>query len=219
MRILLTGATGMVGQGTLRECLLSSDVTEVLAIGRTPAPQQHPKLRQLILPDIGNLTGHEAELTDFDACLFCAGISSVGMSEAEYTRITYDITMSFARTLVQVNPQMTFVFVSGMGSDSTEQGRTMWARIKGRTENALQKIGFKAVYIFRPGFIQPLHGVRSKTRLYQFIYDLTGPLISVLPGSLKKHINTTERLGRAMIHAARSGAPKTILEPVDINSL
>jgi uncharacterized protein YbjT (DUF2867 family) len=219
MRILLTGATGMVGQGTLRECLLSSEVTEVLAIGRTPAGQQHPKLRQLTLPDIGNLSGYEDQLTGFDACLFCAGISSVGLSEAEYTRITYDLTLSFARTLVSLNPQMTFIFISGMGSDSTEKGRTMWARVKGRTENELQRLGFKSVYVFRPGFIQPLHGVRSKTRLYQFIYDLTAPLMPLLQTRLKGYINTTDQIGRAMIRVAREGYAKTILEPADINSI
>jgi uncharacterized protein YbjT (DUF2867 family) len=141
------------------------------------------------------------------------------MSEAEYTRITHDLTLSFARTLVRLNPQMTFVFISGMGSDSTEKGRTMWARVKGRTENELQQLGFKAVYVFRPGFIQPLHGVRSKTRLYQFVYDLTAPLMPLLRGRLKGYINTTDQLGRAMIRVAREGYPKTILEPADINAL
>jgi len=209
----------MVGQGALRECLLDPEVTEVLAIGRNPTSQQHPKLRQLTLPDIGNLSGHEAELSGFDACLFCAGISSVGMSEEEYTRITHDLTLSFARTLVQLNPAMTFVFISGMGSDSTEKGRTMWARVKGRTENELQRLGFKSVYVFRPGFIQPLHGIRSKTRLYQFIYDLTAPLMPLLKNRFTGYINTTDQLGQAMIRVARDGYTKTILEPADINRI
>jgi hypothetical protein len=141
------------------------------------------------------------------------------MSEEKYTHLTYDLTLSFARTLAPLNPQMSFVYVSGVGTDSTEKGRSMWARVKGRTENALLRLPFKAAYMFRPGFIQPLHGIRSKTRLYQFFYDILAPLMPLLKGRLRKYLTTTEQIGRAMIHVAKDGYSKTILDPIDINSL
>ncbi|WP_035358977.1 NAD-dependent epimerase/dehydratase family protein [Edaphobacter aggregans] len=219
MRIILTGATGMVGQGVLRECLLDDSITEVLSVARSPLHQQHPKLRELLIPDLANLSGHESKLTGFDACFFCAGVSSAGMSEEKYTALTYDLTLSFAHTLASLNHQMTFVYVSGVGTDSTEKGRSMWARVKGRTENALLSLSFKAAFMFRPGFIQPLHGIRSKTRLYQLFYDLLTPVIPLLKGRLPKFLTTTEQLGRAMIHVAKSGYPKPILDPEDINRL
>ena len=209
----------MVGQGVLRECLLDPNVTEVLSIARSSVHQQNPKLRELILPDIANLAGNEPELTGFDACFFCAGVSSVGMSEEKYTHLTYDLTLSFARTLVPLNPQMTFIYVSGASTDSTEKGRSMWARVKGRTENALLRLPFKAAYMFRPGFIQPLHGIRSKTRLYQLIYDVTAPLTRLILNKLPKYLTTTEQIGRAMLAVARNGYLKTILDPDDINRL
>jgi uncharacterized protein YbjT (DUF2867 family) len=219
MRIILTGATGMVGQGVLRESLLDPGVTEVLSIARSSVHQQNPKLRELIVPDIANLAGNEPELTGYDACFFCTGVSSVGMSEEKYTALTYDLTLSFARTIAPLNPQMTFIYVSGASTDSTEKGRTMWARVKGRTENALLRLPFKAAYMFRPGFIQPLHGIRSKTRLYQLIYNLIAPLTLHLKDRLPKYITTTEQIGRAMLAVARNGYPKTILDPEDINRL
>jgi uncharacterized protein YbjT (DUF2867 family) len=209
----------MVGQGVLRECLLDPGVTEVLSIARSSVHQQNPKLRELIVPDIANLAGNEPQLTGYDACFFCAGVSSVGMSEEKYTHLTYDLTLSFARTLAPLNPQMTFIYVSGAGTDSTEKGRSMWARVKGRTENALLRLPFKAAYMFRPGFIQPLHGIRSKTPLYQLIYDLTAPLTRLLLNKLPKYLTTTEQIGRAMLAVARNGYPKTILDPEDINRL
>jgi len=219
MRIILTGATGMVGQGVLRESLLDPGVTEVLSIARSSVHQQDPKLRELIVPDIANLSGNEPELTGYDACFFCTGVSSVGMSEEKYTHLTYDLTLSFARTLVPLNPQMTFIYVSGASTDSTEKGRSMWARVKGRTENALLRLPFKAAYMFRPGFIQPLHGIRSKTRLYQLIYDVTAPLTRLILNKLPKYLTTTEQIGRAMLAVARNGYLKTILDPDDINRL
>jgi uncharacterized protein YbjT (DUF2867 family) len=217
MRVILTGATGMVGQRVLRECFLDPGVTEVLSIARSSLHQQQAKLRELILPDIGGLSGNESELTGYDACFFCAGVSSAGMSEEKYTHLTYDLTLSFARSLAPLNPQMTFIYISGASTDSTEKGRSMWARVKGRTENALLRLPFKAAYMFRPGFIQPLHGIRSKTRLYQFVYDLTAPLMPLLKGRFPKYLTTTEQLGRAMLAVARKGYSKTILDPEDIN--
>ncbi len=217
MRVLLFGATGMVGQGVLRECLLDPDVAEVLVVGRGAIGRSDARLRELILPDVADLSKVESQLTGFDACFFCLGVSSVGMSEADYRRVTYDLTLAVAKTLARLNPTMTFVYVSGAGTDSSERGRTMWARVKGETENALLRLPFKAV-MFRPGFIAPLHGVRSKTPLYRLIYTLARPLTPILRAAFPRHVTTSEQVGRAMIRAAKQGAPKRILEMDDINA-
>ena len=219
MNVLLFGATGMVGQGVLRECLLDPDVERVLALGRSAGGREHPKLRELIHPNLFDLSALEKDLSGFDACFFCLGVSSVGMEEERYRQITYDLTLAVAQTLVRLNPAMTFVYVSGMGTDSTEQGRTMWARVKGRTENTLLRLPFKAAYMFRPGVIVPLHGIRSKTRLYQSFYTATGPLLRLLYRLFPKYVTTTEQLGRAMLQASKHGAPKPVLETADINQL
>jgi uncharacterized protein YbjT (DUF2867 family) len=161
----------------------------------------------------------EASLTGFDACFFCLGVSSVGMQEAEYARLTYDLTLAAARTLARLNPQMTFVYVSGASTDSTEQGRSMWARVKGKTENALQRLPFKGVYLFRPGVIQPLNGARSKTRAYQLFYTLARPFLSTLRALFPNQILSTEDIGLAMLAVARHGADKAVLETADIRAL
>ena len=158
------------------------------------------------------------DLTGYDACFFCLGVSSAGMSEQRYTRITYDITLAAAQTLVKLNPEMVFIYVSGMGTDSTEKGRTMWARVKGQTENALLQLPFKAAYMFRPGWIQPLHGITSRTPLYRAIYAVAGPLYPLLKAAFPNSVTTTEQIGRAMIHVAEHGAAKRILEVPDINA-
>src|SRR6266511_2511608 len=168
MRILLFGATGMVGQGVLRECLRAAGVELVQTVGRTATGQRRSKLREVVHGNLLDYRAIESELRNFDACFFCLGVSSVGLKEAEYTRLTYDLTLAAAETLARLNPQMTFVYVSGAGTDSSERGRSTWARVKGRTENALLRVPFKAVYLFRPGFIQPLHGIRSKTAWARF---------------------------------------------------
>jgi len=210
----------MVGQGVLRECLIDPDVEKVLSIVRSATGQQHPKLQEIVHQDIAALSPIEDRLRGYDACFFCLGVSSVGMAEPDYRRITYDLTLAAAQTLVQLNPNvMTFIYVSGAGTDSTERGRTMWARVKGQTENALLRLPFKAAYMFRPAFIQPLHGVRSKTGIYQTIYTVLGPLSSLFVKFSPKYATTTEVLGRAMIKAARQGAPKPVLESQDINLL
>lgn len=219
MKILLFGATGMVGQGVLRECLLDPDVSEVVTIGRSATGQSHARLREIVHADLTDYTAIESQLTGFDACFFCLGIASVGMSEADYRRITYDIALAAAETLVRLNPAMVFVYVSGASTDSSEKGRWMWARVKGATENAIMRLPFRASYMFRPGAIQPLHGIRSKTRLYRLIYDLTGPLLPLLQRWLPDSITTTEQIGKAMLKVAREGAPKPILENADINRL
>jgi uncharacterized protein YbjT (DUF2867 family) len=219
MNVILFGATGMVGQGVLRECLLDPDIQQVLTVGRSATGQQHPKLRELTVPNLMDLTTIEPQFNGYDACFFCTGVSSAGMTEEKYTLLTYDLTLSVAQTLARLNPTMTFLYISGAGTDSTEKGRSMWARVKGRTENALLRLPFKSAYMFRPGFIQPLHGIRSKTRLYQFLYDILAPIQPLLKGRLPKYITTTEQLGRAMITVAKNGYPKPILESLDINAV
>lgn len=218
MKVLVFGATGMVGQGVLRECLLDPDVSAVLTVGRSVTGQQHAKLTELAHADLLDYSGVEARLAGFDACFFCLGISSVGMTEERYTRITYDLTMAAAQTLARLNPNMTFIYVSGASTDSSERGRSMWARVKGKTENALLRLPFKA-YMFRPAFIQPQHGIKSKTRLYRAIYAATGFLAPILIRLAPGKATTNEQIGRAMLEVAKRGAPKRILEGLDINAL
>lgn len=206
----------MVGQGALRECLLDPDVDAVQTVGRSATGVKHPKLRELVRSDLFRYPEVDADLAGFDACFFCLGVSSGGMSEADYERLTYRLTMAVADTLYRLNPGMTFIYVSGAGTDSTEKGRIMWARIKGRTENALMRLPFKAAYMFRPAAIQPVHGERSKTPAYRVGYSLTKPLLPLLRRMFPGYILTTEEIGRAMIQVARWGAPKKILESSDI---
>jgi uncharacterized protein YbjT (DUF2867 family) len=218
MKVILLGATGMVGQGALRECVLDSGVDSVLALGRTPSGVEHPKLRDIVRADLFDLNPVAAELSGYYACLFCLGVSSTGMSEQAYRRVTYDLTLSVARTLADVNPGMRFLYVSGAGTDSSERGRMMWARVKGRTENALLKLPLDA-YMFRPAFIQPQHGVRSKTTLYRALYAVSGPLYPVLRRLAPGIVTSSDALGRAMVAVAANGAPKRILETSDINAI
>jgi uncharacterized protein YbjT (DUF2867 family) len=219
MKVILFGATGMVGQGVLRECLLDPGVESVLVVGRSPTGQRHAKLRELLRDDFLDYSDVESQLAGFDACFFCLGVSSIGMDEARYRHLTYDITLAAARVLARLNPQMVLVYVSGRGTDSTEQGSLMWARVKGKTENDLLKLPFKAAYMFRPAGIQPLHGIRSKTGWVQAIYVATSPLLSLLNRVAPKYMTTTEQVGRAMIKVARDGFPKPVLESEDISSL
>jgi uncharacterized protein YbjT (DUF2867 family) len=219
MNVLLFGATGMVGQGVLRECLLDSGVKLVQTIGRAPTGKQHPKLQEIILEDLFDYSSVTQKLEGFDACFFCLGVTSTGMSEEAYERITYGITMAAAKILVGLNSQMTFIYVSGQSTDSTEQGRIMWARIKGRTENALSRLPFKATYAFRPGIIQPLDGITSKTISYRILYSLTGPLLPLLHRLFPDYVLTTQQIGRAMLAAVRQGYPKRVLESSDIRVL
>jgi uncharacterized protein YbjT (DUF2867 family) len=219
LNILIFGATGMVGQGVLRECLRASDVERIQTVGRTASGMHDPKLHEVIHRDLWNYGPIEHELQNFDACFFCVGVSSFGMAEGEYTHMTYDLTLAAARTLVRLNRQMTFVFVSAAGADSSEQGRTMWTRVKGRTENALLHLPFKAVYLFRPGLIQPLHGARSKTLSYRVVYAVAKPLFPLLHLVFAKSLLTTEMIGHAMLAVARQGARKAVLEARDISAI
>lgn len=219
MRVILFGATGMVGQGALRECLLDPEVQSVFAIVRGSHGKQNPKLSEIVHEDFTDFSAIEGQLAGYDACFFCLGVTSAGKTEREYTHLTYDITMAAAQVLARLNPQMTFIYVSGMGTDSSERGRSMWSRVKGKTENALLRLPFKAVYAMRPGYIQPLHGIRSKTGWYQAMYNVMAPLYPALKLLAPGYVTTTEQLGRAMIKIAKQGASKHVLEASDINSL
>jgi uncharacterized protein YbjT (DUF2867 family) len=217
MKIILFGATGMVGQGCLRECLIDPEVETVLAVGRSPTGVQHAKLREIVHDNFLDFSAIESQLAGYDGCFFCLGVSSVGMSEERYRHLTHDITLAAATTLSKLNPSMVFIYVTGQGTDSTEQGRLMWARVKGKTENDLLKLPFKAAYMFRPAGIQPLHGVKSKTAWVQAIYVVASPLLTWLNRAAPKYMTTTEQVGRAMIKVARDGFPKPVLESEDIN--
>ncbi|AIF52947.1 NAD(P)H-binding protein [Pelosinus sp. UFO1] len=212
MKAIIFGATGMIGRGVLRECLLDSEIEAVLTVGRSATGLQHKKLNEIIHKNLLDLSAIESALSGYDVCFFCLGVSSAGMKEEEYRRVTYDITLAVAQTLVKLNPKMTFIYVSGSGTDSSEQGRVMWARVKGKTENALLRLPFKATYMFRPAYIQPRHGIVSKTKLYRAVYAGLSLLEPVLKILFTKYFTTTEILGRAMIRVAKQGAPTSILE-------
>lgn len=213
MRIMITGVTGMVGEGVLLECLGNEAVEKVLAVSRKPADHTHPKLEQLLIPDFRETGEVEAKLTGYDACFYCAGVSSIGMSEADYTVISYDTPVAFATTLVRLNPSMVFTYVTGASTDSTEKGKKMWARVKGRAENALIRLPFKGVYNFRPGLMTPKPGQKHLKRSYR-VALVFAPLLKLLFRAL-----TLSQVGRAMLHCVERGAPKQVLEIADIAAL
>ncbi len=212
MKIIITGATGMVGEGVLLECLENPSVNKVLIVNRKSSPIKHVKLEELIVPDFTKLESYATALTGYDACFYCAGISSVGMNEEKYTYITYDTTMSFARQLAELNPKMVFSFVSGSHTDSSETGKTMWARVKGKTENALMQLPFKGVYNFRPGFMKPFEGQKNVKSIFK-------PIIWIFPFLFPKQSLTLKEVGQAMINTVLKGYPKQILEISDIRTL
>jgi len=209
---MITGATGMVGEGVLLECLQNENVSEVLMVNRRHYEHQHPKLKELIVPDFFQLSQFADRLNGYDACFFCAGISSVGMREDRYTQITYDTTLSFAKTFLTYNSNSVFTYVSGAQTDSSEKGRLMWARVKGRTENDLMKLPFRAVYNFRPGVMVPFEGQKNWKRSYTWIAKI---IKTVAP----KSVLGVQQVGRAMINATRAGYPRQILEIKDIRKL
>lgn len=210
IRAIVTGATGMVGEGVMHECLLHPDVEEVLVINRKPCGVIHPKLTEIIHPNFFDLSAIADKLTGYNACYFCLGVSSIGMKEDEYTHFTYTLTMHVAEILAARNPDMVFCYVSGAGTDSTEKGRTMWARVKGKTENDLMKLPFKKVYAFRPGFMQPTPGLKNTLSFYKYVTFLY-PLLKHLPG-----FSTLAEVGQAMINVTLKGYPKPVLEVSDI---
>jgi uncharacterized protein YbjT (DUF2867 family) len=218
MRVLVFGATGMVGQGVLRECLRDSDVTQVVTVGRTPTGMRDEKLKEIVHADLADYAAVAEQLTGFDACFFCLGVSAAGMTEDVYARITYGFTLAAAETLSRVNPGTTFVYVSGAGTDSSEQGRVMWARVKGRTENALLRLPLSA-YMFRPGVIVPLDGIRSKTPAYRILYALMGPLLPLMRWAFTQAIVTTQEIGQAMLAVSKHGYARRVLETKDIRAV
>lgn len=215
LRVIITGTTGMVGKSVLLECLEHPQVAEVLVVNRSPIGMTHPKLKEVIHKDFHDLSAIKGLLQGYNACFFCMGVSVVGLNEEQYTRITYDLTTHFAQTVI--NPDMVFCYVSGTGTDSTEKGRSMWARVKGRTENALLKMPFKAAYMFRPGLILPMKGIKSKTGWYNAAYVLMRPFFSLMMKSAS--VTDTIRVGKAMINVALKGSSKKHLENKDINEV
>jgi uncharacterized protein YbjT (DUF2867 family) len=219
VRVAIFGASGMVGGGVLLECLDDPRVDSVLVVGRTPTGIRHPKLEEILHADFFDYSSLRPRLAGLDACFFCLGVTSAGKSEAEYARLTYDLTLAAARAIVEASPGAVFIYVSGVGTDSTERGRVMWARVKGRTENALLALPFRAAYMMRPGFIQPLRGLRSKTPLYQSFYVVLAPLFPLARKLFPRHVVTTVEVGQAMIRLAAQGDDKKILDPADIRRL
>jgi len=215
LKVILTGATGMVGEGVLHECLLHPQIEEVLVINRKPCGMKHPKLKEIIHADFFNVTTIKNQLTGYDACFFCLGVSSVGMKEPDYFKLTYTLTIHFAQTLSEVNQHMTFCYISGAATDSTEKGRMMWARVKGKTENDLMKLPFKKVYNFRPGILEPTKGLKNTLSFYKYL-SWAAPIIRILAPN---QISTLKQLGQAMIQAAVNGYEKQILEVSDIKKL
>lgn len=218
MKVVLFGATGMVGAGVLRECLRDDRVHEVVALSRLACGIAHPKLRELLRTDFFDYSDVRDALRGADACFFCLGVTAVGKTEAEYHRLTFDLTIAAARALADLNPGMTFCYVSGQGTDSTERGRIMWARVKGKTENELLRLPLKA-FMLRPGYIQPLGGIQSKTRVYRVFYQLMAPLYPVLKRLAPNLVTTNEAVGQCMIALALRGNATPILEVRDINRL
>ena len=218
MKVVIFGATGMVGQGVLRECLLDPKVQLTQTVGREPTGVPHPRLREIKHTDLWNYATIEESLSGFDACFFCLGVSARGLKEEEYRRITFGITVAAADVLCRLHPKMTFIYVSGAGTDSSEKGNVVWARVKGKTENALLQMPFAAAYMFRPGMIQPLDGIQSKTKMYRVFYRITKPIMPFLRSAFPNSVVTTKEIGKAMLNVAKRGYPKRILETKDIRA-
>lgn len=216
IKVLLFGASGMLGTAVLRECLADPQVARVVTIGRSASTLHSAKFEEVIHADFANYDSIEGSLRDFDACFFCLGISSAGLSEEQYRRVTYGYTLAAANTLSRLNPGMIFVYVSGAGTDSSGNGRVMWARVKGQTENALLALPFAAAYMLRPGIIQPLHGIKSKTRSYRVFYSLSAFLLPLLRAVFPNHVLSTTQIGGAILNLAKHGYAKRILETPDI---
>lgn len=215
LSVIITGTTGMVGEGVMYECLLHSQVEKILLINRRPGGVSHPKVKEIIHHDFFDLSPIESQLKGFNACFFCLGVSSVGMNEENYHRVTYELTLNAAKTILKINPEMTFCYVSGAGTDSSEKGRSMWARVKGKTENYLLNLPFKSAFMFRPGFIEPTKGLKNTLKFYRYV----GWLIPVMRSFFPKYISSLKDLGLAMINATSKGYEKSVLEVKDIIAL
>jgi uncharacterized protein YbjT (DUF2867 family) len=215
IKVIVTGATGMVGEGVMHECLKHPDVEKVLVVNRKPCGVTHPKLTELIHADFLNLSAVESSLSGYDACYFCMGVSSVNMKEVNYERLTYALTLHWAKTLSRLNPDMTFCYVSGAGTDSSENGKSMWARVKGKTENHLLKLPFRRAYVFRPALIEPMKGLKNTLSLYKYFGWLVPPIRVFFPN----YTIGLRDIGIAMIHAVTRGYPKSVLEVPDIKAL
>ena len=218
MKVILFGSTGMIGQGVLNECLNDDRVESILVLNRQTCGKAHPKLKEIIHYNFFDLSLLSKKMTGYDACFFCLGVSSLGMKEIQYNRMTYELTIYVARTLSELNKDMTFCYVSGAGTDSSEKGNSMWARVKGKTENELLKMPFKNAYMFRPGFIQPMGGIKSKTKLYNVLLSIFKPFYFILK-HIKSMVTNTQTLGKAMIIVASKGFEKKILRSRDINNI
>jgi uncharacterized protein YbjT (DUF2867 family) len=218
MNVAIFGASGMVGQGVLLECLRDTGVERVLVVSRSTDGQQDAKLREVLVKDLFDVASYATELTGLDACFFCLGVSSAGMTEEAYRHLTYDLTIAVAKEIAARNPSLCFIYVSGAGTDSTERGRTAWARAKGATENALLAMPFRSAFMFRPGIIQPLDGIRSKTRAYRILYMLTAPVLPLLRRAFPNSVLTTREMGQAMLAVARNGWQRPVLESKDIHA-
>ncbi len=219
MKVIVTGATGMVGKGVLLECLDHANITEVLSISRKTAGISHPKLKELSHKDFSEFASVADQLKGYDACYACMGVSSAGMKEAEYTRFTYDFTLSLARELLKADPKSTFIYVSGVGTDSSEKGRSMWARVKGKTENDLLNLGFKQAYVFRPGAIIPLRGIEPSSKLYRVLIKNLNWLLKLMKRMAPDKVVDTTQIGLAMINVTTKGYDKKVILPEDIQVL
>lgn len=215
--VIITGSSGMIGKGVLLECLESAEIKSILVINRSSINTKHPKLKEILLKDFTKVATIQNELRGYDACFYCMGVSAVGMNEADYTKITYDTAAAFANVLHQLNPQMIFNYVSGVGTDSSEKGRTMWARVKGKTENMVLNKGFKNAFAFRPGAIIPEKGIKSRTGWYNTMYAITRPFFPLF--RMSKSVTTTTKIGQAMINSLNSKLKNQVLEPQQINEM
>lgn len=219
MKAVVFGASGMVGQAVLRECIMDMSVDSVVAVTRSPVGLINPKFINIIHEDFLNFAALAKKLKGVDACFYCLGVASAGLSEADYMKITCDYTLAAAKTLLKINPKISFVFISGMGADSSEKGRVMWARVKGKTENELMKLKFSRLVVIRPAFIEPKDGIKSRTRLYRWLYILFWPIMPMIKLLAPKSVITTRALGKLMIYLARTGSPKPVLESRDLVTL
>jgi nucleoside-diphosphate-sugar epimerase len=218
MNVIILGSTGMVGKGVLLECLEDSDIKNILVLSRQTCNINHDKLREIIHEDFFDFSEIKEQLKGFDACFFCLGVSAAGLDEKKYSKITYDLTLGFAQIMLEQNPNSVFCYISGAGTDSSEKGKIMWARVKGKTENALLALPFKESYMFRPGYIQPLKGVKSKTRAYNVFYSIFKPFYFILK-SFKGLATDSVTLGKVMIYVAMNGYDKRIISSKDIYML